>query len=300
MTKLKRSVEAWVKRVRMSRFRVWAVVEGASRDVPFYESLLVQGAHCDSVSVIQASDLEVDGSCSGGKSHSLKIFRALQGLNGLEQENNATIIDVIFFLDRDDDDYLGLLETDPHVAYTSHADVEAEIASHTCLQAAVAHAFSISRTDAERAIPGSAISDLANIWSEWIALRLAAEECDWGGARFAQSSKINVPKFGEVDPELQVKVCTEITKEDPDGWRDALERARAHVFGLMASGKGARLVKGKWLTEYIAHLVASDFSGERPVPKVSRDQFMSTCSVSVDYEKVWVAYQGQLDQVLAK
>jgi hypothetical protein len=282
----------------MSRARVWAVVEGKNHDTPFYEGLLADGGGVAAVEFVRAEDIEVDGVAAGGKSHALKVFQALQGTGGLQQENKETKVDVLFFLDRDDDEYVGSLIEDDHIQYTHFADVEAEIVNQANLSAAISRAFSVSRTEAASHAPESPASDLASRWSEWIALRLASADCGWSDTRFAQPSGINVPRYGSVDVARTGPICKRVQDECP-GWDEALERARGHVSSASEAGESARLVKGKWLPPFIVHLVVQSFGRERSLPSVDSAHLLTACLTTIDFSAVWARrYANRLAPVL--
>lgn len=270
----------------MSRARIWAVVEGPNHDTPFYEGLLTDGAGINSVEFVRAEDIQVKGKSAGGKSHALKVLHALEEVGGLQQENKETKIDVIFFLDRDDDDYLGSLVENDHVQYTHHADVEAEIVNYAKLSEAIARAFSVSRAEAASHVPVNPACDLAASWSEWIAFRLASGECEWSDTRFAQPSKVNTPLYGVVDENLTGPICKRIKEGNPR-WDGALERARVYVARASASGESERLVKGKWLPSYIMHVVEQGLGRERLLPKVDAAHFITSCLFTIDFTSVW-------------
>lgn len=282
----------------MSRARVWAVVEGSNHDVPFYEGLLTDGAGITTVEFVSADDIEVGGVAAGGKLHALKIYETLNAVGGLRQENKATKVDVVFFLDRDDDDYLGLLVESEHVQYTHFSDVEAEIVMHSDLARAVARAFSVSRLDAVAHTPEQPDSDLAARWAEWIALRLASGECKWSDTRFAQPSSINVPRYGGVDVTRIDPICERVRRASPE-WDEALERARAHVAGASFRGDSGRLIKGKWLPAFIVHLITQSFGSGRSLPRVGSAHLVTACLMTIDFRAVWhKRYAGNLQPVL--
>lgn len=298
MTKLKRDVHSWAKRVRMSRTRVWALVEGSKNDVPFYEALLIAGSGNDRVEVIRASDIKVNEVSAGGKQQAVKIMQTLHETGELQQENKATKIDIVVFLDRDDDNYLGTLVENPHVIYTEHADVEAEIVAYSTLPVAVSETFSLSRTEARACTPAAPMHDLAGRWAEWIALRLAASEVKWGGARFSQSSSVNRPRYGSLEAEYFDSICSQISMERDD-WEPALVRAREYVSDHLKSGQGSLLVKGKWMPEFVVSRVRA--AAESSVKlEATHMHLLTACRMSIDFESVWRKYEGKLGPLLSR
>lgn len=300
MSKLKRDVHSWARRIKMSRSRVWAVVEGMNHDIPFYEALLVEGGGVNGVGILQASDLEIDGSSAGGKAHALKLMQALKETGSLSQENLSTKIDVVFFLDRDDDEYLGQLVNEPHVVYTRNADIEAEIVYHSSLPTVLSRTFSLPRAEASDVSSEKVMNQLANRWSEWISLRLASGECKWSDTRFAQPSQINSGTYGPVNDDLVRKICSRVVAARPDTWPPALEQARRHVHQSIRRNEGARLIKGKWVANYVVHLARQKYGQERKLPSVSGAQLMSACAMSVDFDRAWISYKSQLQPLLSR
>lgn len=282
----------------MSKSRVWAYVEGSNHDIPFYESLLVKGAGLDvkTVQVLKASDLEVEHSSAGGKERVLQIMNAVRDSNGLRMSNNHTNVDVLFFVDRDDDNYLDKRVECPHVIYTEHTDVEAEIIAHSSLEVAVAEIYSLASVEAGSLTPRDPMQDLAERWAEWIAFRLAFSEVGWGG-RFSQTSTINRPTYGALDKSSMDEICAQIADKGID-WEAALERAQKFVESSIRTGNGALLVKGKWMPEFVRHRVRE--ATDRELPKPTNAHLITACRMTIDYEAVWSSYEPSVKPLLVR
>lgn len=282
----------------MSKSRVWAYVEGSNHDIPFYESLLVKGAGLDvkSVQVLKADDIEVEKSPAGGKTRVLQIMNLVRDSNSLQMSNNHTKIDVIFFVDRDDDDYLDKRVDCSHVIYTDHTDVEAEIVAHSSLEIAVAEIYSLATVEAVSLTPRDPMQDLAERWAEWIAFRLAFSEVGWGG-RFSRASTINRPSYGSLDKSSMDAICSEIAEKGID-WEAAFERAQGFVESVIRAGNGALLVKGKWMPEFVRHRVRE--ASDRNLPKPTNAHLITACRMTIDYEAVWSSYEPSIKPLLAR
>ena len=144
------------------------------------------------------------------------------------------------------------------------------------------------------------MNQLAKLWSEWISLRLAASECNWGDARFSQPSKVNAPTYGPVDDTLVDKLCSRVEASHPDTWPPALERSHKYVHSALKINDGARLLKGKWVANYLIHLTRQEYGRDRKLPSVSGAQLMSACSMSVDFESAWSWYGPKLQPLLSR
>lgn len=297
MTKLKRDPRAWIRRLQMSKYSTWAIVEGVKHDTPFYEGLLTDGAGIKDAQIIQAEDIPVGGYAAGGKDHALRIFDFLKEQGGLSQKNSEGNVNVFVFVDKDDDDYHNRKINASHLIYTEGMDVESEIVNNCHLVSAVANTFSISRGDARRFTPEQPSEQIAGMWSQWISFRLSAETIGQGIARFSQASQINYPTFSpNVDPQKVRDLCNFINAGNQERWEESVSQAKSHVSKEIDAGASHGLVKGKWLAPFVIQEVKSHASKERKLPKVSHDQFITACLGTVDFSKSWANYyQAQID-----
>lgn len=299
MSKLKRDVSVWAKRIRMSKTRLWAIVEGKNFDTPFYEGLLHDGGGI-SATLLECEDIEVDGVAAGGKNHGLKIIDRLASLGALEQQNNSTKIDVVFFADRDDDDYTSSMSSNSHVAYTQHADVESEIVAWSNLALTTAHAFSIPREEATAATNEDYHATLGDIWLEWITLRLSSAAVGWSDTRFSHESQVNDPKYGPIDQLRVNKLCARVAGAR-SGWANELNRARQQMQQEQATSIHRYRVKGKWLAPFIVARVSDSLSAQRVPVRVHPTTYMASCLTHVDFDKCWNAtYRPRLEPLLSR
>ncbi|MGN8048169.1 hypothetical protein ACTJKO_00670 [Curtobacterium sp. 22159] len=299
MTKLKRDAAFWARRMRMSRVRTWAIIEGTHHDAPYYESALVSGAKT-TTTVLEAEDILVDGIAAGGKVHALKVFSELDRLNALQQENRQTKIDVIVFVDRDDDAFLNRMITHPNLHYTLNADVESDIVSAADLQTAVAHSYSIPRADGVKFTPSAPHESLASRWAEWIILRLASAACEWSDTRFAQPSQVNVPRFSDtVDTDVVNRISDRVRKASTQ-WDTEYSRARAFLESEQRVGRHGAHVKGKWLAPFILHEVEKAMRPFRAINQVKSSTLLVSCLGTIDFERLWAARFARLDVLLTR
>jgi len=283
----------------MSRSRLWVIIEGKTHDAPFYENLLRDGAQ-QTVTFLEAEDLEVDGVAAGGKAHGLKVIDRLGALGALEQQNKRTKIDFVLFADRDDDDYRGTLRQDAHVVYTRHADVEAEILAWADLARTTAQTFSVPRMAAAGATRKNYHRTLADLWETWITLRLTSVAVGWSDTRFAQESLINAPKYGPADPALVQRVTARAAHENAN-WGVELQRAKHQFEAEQQSGAHGRRVKGKWLSPFIVNEVKEKLAANRKPVQVHATTYISSAIAHVNYARCWsVVYKPQLRVILAR
>lgn len=285
----------------MSGSRVWAVVEGKSVDSPFYEGLLHTVADPESVEIIEAEDIEIDGVSSGGKTSSLKAFHYFEAENTLRQRNSSTTVDWLFFVDRDDDDFTGTMVDSPHVIYTEHSDVEAEVMANVDVVKVVSAAYSLPSSTVATAVPPDPLAELASIWVAWIHLRLTACACGTGGARFAAESQVHTPLYGAFDPDKVADVVSKASASvSAERWSDLALAAERHVESRRLSGDLARCVKGKWVPNYLAFTLKQRLAATHRLPSVSTQHLLSVGVAKLNFESSWADYyRAPLEQLLA-
>lgn len=283
--KLLRSAEVWFQRIKMGRARLWAVVEGKEFDTPFYEQLAERAAGGSRIEILLAEHLSVDGASAGGKGHAKKIYELGKQRNALHQVNRASPIDVVFFLDSDDDRYLGAAIVDDHIIYTEHSDIEAELVSRANLHDAVKIAFALPRSVVEDIALAPPLDSIADSWREWVVLRLASASCGWADARFAQKSPIHAGFSGPVDESKRSAICARVESAVAD-WPTHLRAAEIYVSSAEAAGTQAHLVKGKWVAGYVSWIVKTKTS-PRALPTVSDRHFLGVCLATIDFDAPW-------------
>lgn len=287
MTYIVRDARAWAQRFAMDKKELWAVVEGAYRDTPFYDGLLNSLLDRANYTIILAEQISVDGIVAGGKDHVLAVAELLQGDDVLRQENSETRTSVVFFVDKDDDDAHLERRHPPHVIETEFSDVEAEIVCRADKVRAISASYSLFPDPSWVSEVSTAEHRLAHEWKDWIELRLAAAICQSRGARFAGLPPTHSLKYGELDSDRIARLASKIADTNA-GWIEARHRARQLIESRAKANELPRLLKGKWLPGYLDHLVRS--STGRALPRVSPDHLMSTLLLTIDFSADWAEY----------
>ncbi|TAJ48670.1 MAG: hypothetical protein EPO52_11205 [Herbiconiux sp.] len=289
MTKLLRDARAFARRAKMSAHRIFAVVEGRNFDRPYYERLLEQVPYTEDarrISVRLAEEIELDGESAGGKSHALQLREFFESRAELKQSNQGGDVLIMFFLDRDVDDFVRGAPP-RNVVHTEMQDVEAQILWLGDLKRAVGSSHGLASAQVTKLteldnIPGS----LAALWREWILLRLIAESANAPStARFAQTSQINKPWYGAIDPAAHAELCSRVaTAVGVDAFSTARLLASTYFDERLAAGRSAELVKGKWAASYVLHYVHSTLSDETIRANVSNEALLSACLETIEFK----------------
>lgn len=238
-----------------------------------------------------AEQIEADGTVAGGKDHALRLHDLLEDANELVQSNRAGERRIVFILDRDIEDFLGTMRTSPHVIYTSHADVEAEILVNSDVPRAVCSTHGLAKDQIESILPDiqHPLDSLALIWRDWIQLRYVAALCGVDqGARFGNNSEINKPTYGPVDTRAFSEVEAHLKPRVGETvWSENYQTANEHVDAVVGAGRSATLVKGKWASSYVLHVVRVELAGEAVKKNVQADGLVSACLETLDFTSPW-------------
>jgi hypothetical protein len=294
------SAGGFAQRVAMSDKEFWIIVEGRDHDRPHYERLMrsMDSTAGRKFSIRLAEETKVDGKAAGGKEHALALHDKLAKSHELTQKNKALTSQIVFFLDRDRDDFSGLLRTGEHVFYTHGSDVEADILANSDVWSAISMAYGIddSLTWKIRREVTDLPTSLMSLWRDWLELGLTALATGSPGhAPWSQLSMVNIDQFGPVDIDAVTQAVTKIrTSCSTDEYEAAGSKAARHL-----KDNGTRLLKGRWLSRYIRSLVKVHLADEVVRAKVSPDAVIDTALSSLDYRADWTAsydrgFQGLL------
>ncbi|TCN55927.1 hypothetical protein EV641_103274 [Rhodococcus sp. SMB37] len=291
----------------MGKATNWVIVEGRIHDRAFYSRLLESispNGYARSV-VMLAETLTVEGQCAGGKPHMLKLYDSFKTSDTLLQENVAGQSAVIFFLDRDLDDYLTPLVPREHLIFTQNMDVESEIFAHAKLDRALCATHGLDQVEVSdffASIP-QPTSNLFKIWRMWIKLRLISLHCEIpNGRRFSQPSKINSNTYGEVCNERYQAIHDELQKcAQSTEFEDVKSRVESDLENIIALQREYTLVPGKWIPGYLRHLIEERFRSDIVRKNVSDLEITTACLQSIEFSDSWTSYyETQLQSILVR
>jgi hypothetical protein len=225
----------------------------------------------------------------------LKIHDYFDRTSSLSQGSGTDRRVVVFMVDRDNDDFLGVPLPSPHVVRTQSADVEAEILANGKVMRAIATAHGLGRHELKRLQrvtkhPGN---HLANEWRDWIELRLLAKLCRREGrAPLAAPSQINAGQFGPVQVGRASATRASILSATPSpvDVRQLEVRTRSWVDGAFVKGTQHELLSGKWIVQFVLYLVRRELRNETVKASVGADQVVVACLETVRYKPDLVKY----------
>jgi hypothetical protein len=245
----------------ISRNRFTVFVEGKSFDAPYYDRLLTAAEEIQEmgVEIVRSFDVSDAAIGSGGKTALLDLFNFYEKSGTLAFTTKRGPKFLVFFLDRDYDEFGAGLHSSPHIIYTYGTDVEAEIFRRGRLSSALATALHLTTAEAEEleARVGNFRLDLAILWSEWIKLCIASvplrSRCE---VRSSSSSLVNREKYGPLESleyeRLKGRLVATSVVDNPEG---LLDDVMAEVDACFNSLEIHKLLKGKWISAYIEHKV---------------------------------------------
>lgn len=250
-------------RAMISKNRFTVFVEGKNFDAPFYDRLLAAAPELvdAGVEIVRSYDVGDSGnaSASGGKSTVLALFEFYSEHDKLIFHTKGGPKFLVFFMDRDYDDFAVGLQSSRHIVYTYGTDVEAEIFRRGRMGVALSTALHLTSSEASELAEriGDFSSSLALLWRDWIKLCVGTvvlrSRCE---VRPSLASLINKDRYGELEAEkLQMfreRVIATAVVEDPETRLLAVEE---RVDGLYNGVDFYKLLKGKWLAGYIEHMV---------------------------------------------
>lgn len=277
--------------------RLFVVVEGKVLDPAFYDQVLA----CDPVTAANGYEIRLVQQItrgnvgSGGKQAALALFDEYRASNCLRQSNNLGDRLIVFLIDRDYDDLVGSRRRSPHVIYTEHTDVEAEVFAHGDFQEGLRGALSLTRRESEDLAKhiGDPLSHIAACWHDWIVLCCLATAMR--SACAVHPSKLSYVNPGLLGPSDVQKVGRNLTlirntarTPNPRGREIQISR---RVQAMTRRGDDKLLVKGKWVAPYLGVIVHRYFAGSLTVDSASFHNSITRVMVShLDSSSGWARH----------
>jgi hypothetical protein len=248
-------------RAMISRNKYTIFVEGKSFDAPYYDRLLssVEAVKEMGIEIVRSFDVSDADVGTGGKSALLDLYGFYEKNGTLKFTTKRGSKFLVFFLDRDYDEFGAGLHSSPHIVYTYGTDVEAEIFRRGRLSQALATTLHLTTTesvDLEARI-GNFRLNLALLWKEWIKLCIASvplrSRCE---VRPSSGSLVNQENYGTLDlveyERLKGRLIDTSVVDNPEIVLDAVVGQVNECFNTLEIHK---LLKGKWIAAYIEHKV---------------------------------------------
>lgn len=293
----------------MSRDALFVIVEGRVIDPVFYDRLC--GASRKVVAAgYQVWLIEQVNGGSGGKPGSLKLFDYCRRRSALRVTSSPSrgVTSLVFFLDRDIDHITNGRRVSPHLIYTEHADVEAEILSHGSDAQALSVSVSLdsATTDSLLTALGDWRQYVAQSQRDWIELCAIARSlyAHCGGIGLGHMSCVNVPSpFGPVDPVKCREAYDRVVLKSQYSASQSAKRERAvrlRIAGLYQAGRGWELVPGKVAARYLLDGFKRHF-GSGPVDYTSTGASVcKTYLATIDFGAAWSSkYRQQLEALIS-
>lgn len=251
----RRTPGGYLRRIQMSRHQVFVFVEGKETD-GFFVGGLCQRAFASrnhSYQVNTAAELSNEG---GGKDVLIKFYRYLRSRRCLDTTLNGKRTQVLFFLDKDLDDFTKEKCRSKHVLYTTFYDIQNHLFRAGDFVRSVACACSVPQ-DAVRTHPRFGTDWCADATARWRVWATLCFFCQLHRIRYPNYrvlSQVNMPQNGGVDRGKCRQTFRDIYQRT--GWTlpafsCMFRAAKSTVDRLYARGEADRVFKGKWYSQIL-------------------------------------------------
>jgi len=276
----------------MSEHQLFVFVEGKKFDPYFYGNLCKKAClnFYLSYKIFNSEQIPTN---STGKTSLKEFYDFLKNKSSLRRSFKGKKYAILFFLDKDIDDFLKSQIKSNHIIYTSFYSVENHIFNEGDIHEGSAAAASMDPQEMINAIEDTKewLATVAVIWKEWVKLcvfvRLHAINCP---CNYGRNSQINMDLTGEVDKTKYIQYL-EIVKTSSglleDEFKSRYNSISNYVDVTYANGEHDKLFKGKWyqlfleqkLIEIANHTSANlDGLGKRLISHIAN---------TLDFEESW-------------
>ncbi|USI90467.1 hypothetical protein [Rhodococcus pyridinivorans] len=278
------------------------VVEGDDFDPAYYGKIASWSKNfAQSFNIIRAQEYK----SSRGKTGVLQLFEETQKSESFAQETSQGKRFTIFMVDSDTQILFGGQIDHPHLFYTTGYDVESDILRHASDKEALVNLLQISPVESADLVAelGDWIDHSAKVWAEWLVLCCVSHtiglDCQ---ARFEKNPKLRKRDSPELHP-----------KDLENAWEDLRLRSgfsddeilklegqiREKLDSVFNAENGGRIVKGKWLPQYLTRRLREILSLKGiSRPKLAENQVLIAYLGALNPEDRWAReYVARLDSL---
>lgn len=286
------SEKAFLRALQISSDQLAILIEGRD-DKYFYDQLCSPTFGHVRAGVRSAQELPGGAS---GKQTLLKLYDYLRPRARLFHEFKGKKIAVLFFLDKDVDDYAKRQKRSEHVVYTEYYDHEAYLFREGNSIKAIAAAAEADENKV-KAWLGDAQQwrhKASDRWKDWVKLCLFANLRKIHGVyNYGATSRLNVPLHGNVNAaefarrraELEVKSGLSRSQ-----FKRAFNRVAAKIETAYASDQAEKVFKAKWYSA-IAETETRQAAGSYPINGNALGGRLPACLVlTMNFEEPWAEW----------
>jgi hypothetical protein len=297
MTRLRHSPRGYLRYMQMSRYQIFAFVEGRT-DPYFYSKICESVCNPNGISyeVCRAQELP---QAAGGKQALLSYFQYLRRRSSLLDTFKGKYTGAIFFLDKDVDDLMRIQKRSSHLIYTEYYDAENYIFKYGDLIEAMAAAACLDRLWLQSQVVDSEIwrKDLAERWKEWLKLCLFAKlKKIRGNVNYGSTSQINNPLYATVNETEYAARLADLQARSGlsnSQFHRAFKRLSRFVDSLYVSDEYDRIFKGKWYASLLDADI-KNIAGTIPINSNGLpSRLVQVLSITLNFEQRWAEHFKQ-------
>lgn len=295
MKKLTHSFAAYRRAMQMSSITLFVFVEGLT-DRYFYSQLINLCCSNKGIDYDIITPDEIENK-AGGKTILLELLKYLKSKKSLFDDFNGKKTVVLFFLDKDVDDFLRKKCRSQHVIYTEYYELENYLFIHGDIAKAAAISAFLDMKSVSKAIGNSQewMKNAANCWKEWVTLCLFSHiqkincMCTYGQKHSAINDKcyanINQTKFSTCKNTIKSK-C----KLDHNSFNRSYNNLSKKVDKYYRKNQQDIIFKGKWYIKFLIHDIKRIAASKRINESGLDDLILSNLINSINFKDGWLDY----------
>lgn len=295
MSRLKRTPSGYIRSLQMSRYNLFAFVEGKRHDSYFYGSICDAACNPRGIKyrIIQSAELPVN---TKGKQALIDYFKYLRRKSCLISTFKGKSTGCIFFADKDIDDILRSKLRSFHFVYTEFYEIENHIYNSGDLAEAAAAAASLPPNEVRDGIGNynDWRKNSAEVWKEWIKLciftRCYSLNCV---CNFGVKSRINKDLHGQVDPDLYENYLT-LTRSNSGfssiEFNSKFKKINRKVVKRYSSLKYDKVFKGNWYASFLNNTIKTIAAAKQYDADGLEKRLTSAVAQTLDFRETWSDY----------
>lgn len=303
MNKPLHSMAGYIRSLQISRYQLFAFVEGIDVDPFFFGEVCRVACQARAVSyrVRPAKELP---QAAGGKRALIGFYRFAKSKDRLRFTLGGKTTVLMFYLDKDVDDLIHRLCRSRHICYTQYYDVQNHIFRHADLIRGIASAASVDPVELEENPQFSAnwCESAARRWKDWIVLCLIGVRHGVPGPNYRVLSQVNSFLNGPVDAARYQAMKTQFGGHlglNPVEMDCKIGLTAERVEKHLSCGTFDHVFKGKWYASILEADLRVAFAGRAFQFDRFANRVPAALAATLNFSEPWAErFVGPLERLL--
>lgn len=295
LNRIKHSQPGFIRRMQMSRCRLWIMVEGLF-DRTFYGRICEANKYMKKCSYKICLPRDLPDLTGYGKNILLQMYQYLSKHRKLTSEFGGEKTSVLFFLDKDVDDLTHHKIKSKYAIYTEYYSADNYAFRFGDLCTALSSWSSLDLRSIKRQIGTDSIQwtkIAANNWKAWVEHCILVTFLGIRVPSFSTDSMMHNGPYGNINAQKQIRL-SKLIMEKSGLTREQLllnqKKAAKLVENIFRKGEHDKIFNGKWYRKFLAEDARRSANQRQYSARASETLLTQYLLLTLDYSSGWAEH----------